>query len=241
MDKFDTEVRKEINSFLHDNVQFTSAEKRRIQEKISNQKSLGERINPVYWSVLTAAVVLSIFLSYSYLMDSRGGSSLTEQNSPTNEETSDLNGNQNSVYSGNPLSIGVIGEVPAFSSDRITFKSLEPNALKSKTKEFDAVFVTDRYFEELSTDEWTSTFEDLQIPAFFLGLDVQAFIFYEDGMEYNSLAYEANSHTQGIANSDAGRKSWEYGDPMASTDPKDTPEEIFHLIFEDIEKYQMNK
>lgn len=240
MDKFDHEVREELKSFLQENIQFTPEEKEQVQERIGSKKSKGLQFNPVYWTVLTAAIALSLFFSFFYLMDFLKNPSSTEQTGSVNEGIVDSTGEQKGVYSGKPLRIAVVGEIPEVVFDHVTLNQVEAEALKDNPHEYDAFFITDEHFEELAADEWTDTFESMPVPVFFIGLDVQAFIFHENDMDYNTHRYEANSHTQGFVGEKAGGKSWGYGDPIESTDPDDTPKEIFALIFEDIEEFQTN-
>ncbi|TWT13174.1 hypothetical protein [Planomicrobium sp. CPCC 101079] len=241
MDKFDHEVREQLKSFLQEKIQFTSEEKEQVHERILSKKSKGFQFNPVYWSVLTAAIALSLFFSFFYLTDFMKNPSSNEQTGSVNGGIVDTMGEQKEVYSGKPLHIAVIGEIPIVTSGQVTFNQVESEALKNNLQAYDAFFVTDEHFEELATDEWTDTFERMPVPVFFIGLDVQAFIFHENDLDYKSHKYEANSHTQGFVGEKAGGKSWEYGDPIESTNPGDTPKEIFALIFEDIEEFQTNK
>ncbi len=164
-----------------------------------------------------------------------------EQMSVSNEKIIDTTGSQISVYTGKPLRIAIIGEMPKVTSDRVTFKQVETAALQNNPQEYDAFFVTEEYFEELSSDLWTNTFENIPVPIFFIGLDVQAFVYYKEDMDYNADRYEATSHTQGFVREKTSRKSWGYGDPLKSTDPADTPKEIFALIFKGIEEFQASR
>lgn len=237
MDKFDQEIRKEMNSYLDQHVHFTFEEQEFIQQRILSKKSTRLNFNPVYWTVLTAAIALSLFFSFSYLGEFFNLSSLNGQTGSVNEGIGETAGEQNGVYSGDPLRIAVVGEIPEVASKQVTFKKVEATALKNSPQEYDAFFVTDVHFEELASDVWTDTFKRIPVPVFFIGLDVQAFIFTERDMDYKSQSYEANSHTQGFVGEAAGGMSWEYGDPIESTDPADAPKEIFKLIFEDVEEF----
>lgn len=229
-----------MNSYLHQHIHFTSEEQELIHRKILSKKSIRINFNPVYWTVLTAAIALLLFFSFSYLGEFFNLSSLNVQTGSVNEGIGETTGEQNGVYSGEPLRIAVIGEIPMVASEQVTFKEVEAAALKNNPQEYDAFFVTDVHFEELASDEWTDTFKRIPVPVFFIGLDVQAFIFTERDMDYKSQGYEANSHTQGFIGEAAGGMSWGYGDPIESTDPADAPKEIFKLIFEDVEEFQTN-
>lgn len=234
MDPFDKQTKKELHTFLKNNIQFTDNEKRRILKTINQQKKRSFPNSPVYWSVLTAAIGLFLFLSFSFITSYVTNPASTGQNAEGAAQPP-------TTYSGKPLRIGIIGEKPIYAFDQISFHEVEPDSLKQNSADYDAFFITDRYFEALSTDEWTETFTNIRTPVFFIGLDVQAFIYHTDNSDYGSGTHKANSHTQGFVGEGTGGTTWGYGDPTGSTDPEETPEKLFSLIFHDIEAYQSSK
>ncbi|MDX1770186.1 MAG: hypothetical protein R3328_01540 [Planococcaceae bacterium] len=67
MDRFDKDISQSIKGYLNKNVNFKWEEGQRIQNKIENKKLRISKFNPVYWSVLSFAVILFILLGSSYL------------------------------------------------------------------------------------------------------------------------------------------------------------------------------
>ena len=141
-------------------------------------------------------------------------------------------------YDGQLLNIGVLGEKPNHNFDNIAFHMTTSDSLKQWEQEkYDAYFVTEPYFKELSRNEWKSVFKNIRIPVFFINLNTEAFIYRAEDMHYNEYSPKALSHTQGFVRTNNGYKHWEYGRPMESTNVNDTPEWVFHSIFKDIEEY----
>nr|WP_106779231.1 hypothetical protein [Lysinibacillus timonensis] len=139
------------------------------------------------------------------------------------------------TYNGQSLHIGVIGESPNVNFNNITFHHTIPDLLYKE--EYDAYFITEAYFEELSTDEWTSVFDKLHTPVFFINLDVQAFIYRIDGMDYDKTSPKATEHTKGFVRVGDEFRGWAYGDPSGTTKQSDTPKWIYNAIFRDIEEF----
>lgn len=138
-------------------------------------------------------------------------------------------------YDGQPLSIGVIGEKPNKTYDNITFHTAEPDSLKQE--EFDSYFITDDYFTELSKEDWEPVFMNINTPVFFMNLEVQAFIYRMEEMNYEETSPKATEHTNGFVRTEDHIRSWGYGNPTESTDVNETPDWIFHSIFRDIEEH----
>lgn len=72
MERFETEVKKEVDDFLERNIRFTDEEGERIRERIAPKKNRPLRFSPVYWTVLAAAASLFIFISISYISSPNG-------------------------------------------------------------------------------------------------------------------------------------------------------------------------
>ncbi|RSL30375.1 hypothetical protein D7Z54_26410 [Salibacterium salarium] len=157
----------------------------------------------------------------------------------SSDEKVDINDETNATYDGTALTIGVIGEKLSKNVDNITFDSVEPSALKEE-EDYDAYFITEPYFEELSRDSWVSVFSNSPIPVFFINLDVQAFIYRVEGMGYDDTSPKATEHTKGFVRTGDTIKSWGYGDPSKATKVDTTPEWIFNEMYRDIENYVAN-
>lgn len=67
MERFDKEIKKEVDDFLKNNIHFTHEEGERIRERIVPKKKSALRFNPVYWTVLAAAASLFIFITISFI------------------------------------------------------------------------------------------------------------------------------------------------------------------------------
>ncbi|MBU8907473.1 hypothetical protein [Desertibacillus haloalkaliphilus] len=151
-----------------------------------------------------------------------------------NENTNESD-ERKAPYDGQLLNIGVIGEKPSKSFGNITFHSAEPDSLKQE--EYDAYFITEQYFEDLSHEGWKSVFMSINTPVFFLNIDVQPFIYRTEGMKYEETSPKATEHTSGFVITEDMIKMWGYGNPMDLTDVNRTPEWIFNSIFRDIEEH----
>lgn len=158
----------------------------------------------------------------------------------TNENTNEviISDGRKVEYNGRPLSIGVIGEKPSKAFDNITFHSAEPVSLEKE--EYDAYFITEHYFEELSQGHWKPVFKNINTPVFFINNNVESFIYRVDGMYYQNSP-QATMHTNGFVRNGDEYQIWGYGTPSGNTDVNDTPEWIFNSIFIDIEKYTAGK
>lgn len=246
MDQFEFEGKKEVKEFLEKNIRFTPAESERVREKIRQKRKKHLRVNPVYWTVLIAAASLFLILSLSFMDGSNtqfstGNPGISEPANSGDPTT----GMVSNAYEGEPLKIAVLGELPKSKFDNITFESAELEYLVKNTKGYDAYFVTDQYFEELATDQWTTVFKNIQVPVFFLGLDAKAFIFYENNMDYNDEAHSATSQVQGFVqvteDGEAVMKTWEIGDSTSSTYIENITEETYITLFNEIDKFYKMK
>ncbi len=139
-------------------------------------------------------------------------------------------------YDGSDLNIGVIGEIPDEDFDNVMFYSTDPESLK--VEEFDAYFITAPYFDELSQSEWTPVFSSIHVPVFFMNVDSIDLVFQHEDLSYEQAeAYPATEHTTGFVHKDDGMLGWGYGEPSNSTNINDTPDWIYHSIFNDIEEF----
>jgi len=149
----------------------------------------------------------------------------------------DQRNNTESEHSISELDIGVIGKTPENTFEKVTFSQVDPESLKKA--EYDAYFVTDKYFQELSQDKWVSVFSDLYKPVFFLNSNIEPFIFRVEHMQYDDGYPKATMNTGGFVKlkDQDGYKKWGYGDPDESTDVDHVSEWIFKEMFQDITDY----
>ncbi|WP_077588999.1 hypothetical protein [Planococcus lenghuensis] len=233
MDKFDKAVSEKLKKFAEDQVEFTLADRDRVHSGIRQRKRKTQPPRPVfYWTALVAAVSLAIVLSLSFFGDQSQTVGMPVPEEPTGE-----------IYDGSRLHIGVIGDMPAWSFSDVGFRSVTSDELRDNPKQYDAFFISAGYFDELSRNEWTEVFRNVETPVFFLNLDSAPEVFFTDGTDYGEAISEAVGNTVGFvtAGGESGdiEQSWAYGNPTPSTDPNDVPEPVYHAIFHDIEDYML--
>ena len=160
----------------------------------------------------------------------------TSEDNNSNHNKSNTN-NTDNTGTLKTLDIGIIGKMPKDSFENVTFHQTDPESLKKG--EYDAYFVTDEYFQELSEDRWVAVFLELHKPVFFLNANLEPFIFRVKHMEYDDGYPKATMNTEGfvkLKDKDSFKK-WGYGEPSESTDIDDVPKWIFNEIFKDINDY----
>lgn len=60
----DKKISEKVKSYLDENVEFTTVERKDIQMKIKQNKS--KKINPIYWTALASAAAIFLILSISF-------------------------------------------------------------------------------------------------------------------------------------------------------------------------------
>ncbi|RXJ04266.1 hypothetical protein DS745_02460 [Anaerobacillus alkaliphilus] len=142
-----------------------------------------------------------------------------------------------SVYSGRTLDIGIIGELPNQSFDRVTFHKIKPASLE--LEEFDAYFITRDYFSEVSQEKWAPVFSSIGVPVFFIDSDIQDFVYRKENYSYADLErFPSFEHTTGFLVKEDNILKTGYGTRTeADTFETETPAWIYDLIFKHIEEY----
>lgn len=141
------------------------------------------------------------------------------------------------AYTGEPLTIAVIGEVPEIREDQIDFEKIDLETLKSSQYNFtyDGIFIMKDHFEEASKKEYATNYKKSSIPIFFLESQKSYIPFINDNINYQnaSISDELNYAT-GIFILGEEMKYWGYGlynDVQNETNIKD----VYSRIFRDIE------
>lgn len=232
MDHFDKNIKSKLKEHADKHVSFTAADRNRIIQQVRRKQKERRHFQPVYLSVLTLTALFTILLTLS-LIDTSKQQVQEVQNALHEVALADR-------YEGRELTIGAIGELPDFSFDHVVFREAKPADLRENSGEYNAFFITEEYFKELSTDEWTAVFQSISTPVFFLNNNYNAVVFQSDGIDYREGAWESTKNTEGFVGEAFGETdimSWGYGSPTPSEAPADVPAHYFHLMFKDIEKY----
>ncbi|MFC5604632.1 hypothetical protein [Sporosarcina koreensis] len=210
MDRFETEIKKEVNDFLEKNIRFTHEEGERIRERIAPRKKRTIRFSPVYWTVMAAAASLFIFISISFISSPNGISiGNTTLLGFMNGEEQD-----SSIYKGKDLTIGVIGAAPEINEKQIAFQEISFEQFTiEEVRKFDAVFVMKESLSTAAEKQYTKIFTDSHIPFFFIDSNKGAYPFIEENLEYEEAAeipYHNYFATGYLASIDGEEMTWTY-------------------------------
>lgn len=224
MDRFDVELKKEVDQFLENNIHFTPEEENRMLEKVRQKRNRRLSFNPVYWTVVVAAASLFIFFSVYFVSDS--GGDLGASGGQGSQERS--------LYGGKALTIGVLGTPPDVKETQVAFQelSLEQFTIE-KVRDFDAVFIMKENLIEAAEEPYTEVFTDSHIPFFFIESNKGAYPFndetlgYEEAREIPYHDYYAHGYLVTI---EGMEMTW----PFESTEGNNAP--AFSKIFQTIEK-----
>jgi len=181
MERFETEIKKEVDDFLERNIRFTHEEGERIRERIAPRKKRALRFNPVYWTVFAAAASLFIFISISFI---NGPNGISSGNSTLLGFMNDKD-QHNSLYKGKDLTIGVIGAKPEVNEKQIDFQEIRFDQFTiEEARNFDAVFVMKESLSTAAEKQYTTIFTDSHIPFFFIDSNKGAYPFIDENLEY---------------------------------------------------------
>lgn len=220
MDRFDVELKKEVDQFLENNIHFTPEEENRIREKVRKKRKRRLSFNPVYWTVAVAAASLFIFFSVYFIGESGGNLGAPE--------------GQGSLYGGKALTIGVLGTPPDVKETQVAFQEISFEQFTiEKVRDFDAVFIMKENLAEAAEEPYTEVFTDSHIPFFFIESNKGAYPFNDEALGYEE-AREIPYHdyyAHGYLVTMEGREmTW----PFESAEGNNTP--AFSKIFQTIEK-----
>lgn len=141
-------------------------------------------------------------------------------------------------YNGKKLNIGVIGSLNR-EFKNVTLHKEIPVSLRDKRTPYDAFFITEEFFNELSKDKWSPVFAASNTPVFFIASEYDPFLFKMDGMDYSAFSPSATEAVSGFAldpdADDQAMQGWGYGKPGQSKEK--LPDWIFYSMFRDIESY----
>jgi len=141
------------------------------------------------------------------------------------------------AYSGETLSVGVIGEIPEIREGQIDFEKIDLETLKSTQYNFtyDGIFIMKDHFEEASKSEYASIYKRSSIPIFFIESKKSYIPFITEDLSYEGVSISDDlNYATGIFVLGEEMKYWGYGlynDTQNETNIKD----VYSRIFRDIE------
>ncbi|MDW0118362.1 hypothetical protein QTL97_15630 [Sporosarcina thermotolerans] len=210
MERFEKEIKKEVDDFLKRNIRFTHEEGERIRDRIAPKEKRAIRFNPVYWTVLAAAASLFIFISISFINNPNGISigNTTLLGFMNGEDQ------HNSLYKGKYLKIGVIGAIPEVNEKQIAFQEISFDQFTiEEVRNFDAVFVMKESLSTAAEKQYTKIFTDSHIPFFFIDSNKGAYPFIDENLEYEEAAEIPNHNyfaTGYLLTIDGEEMTWTY-------------------------------
>lgn len=209
MDNFDTKIRKEINGFLERNIQFTHKEKAQLQRKINQKEKKSLKFNPIYWIVLVSAASLFIFLSSSLV------GNMNNDTSNGNSTLPGFVGDQNEeVYQGEKLSIGVLGTEPKIREEQINFHEITFEQFTiEEVRKYNAIFIMEESLSTAAEKQFTSIFTDSNIPFFFINSNKGEYPFIDEELEYEEareIPYHDYFATGYLSTIEGSELTWTY-------------------------------
>ncbi|WP_342558377.1 hypothetical protein [Metasolibacillus sp. FSL K6-0083] len=104
---------------------------------------------------------------------------------------------ENQIYSGETLKIGIVGNAPDVQEKNIIFDEIEIEQLtqKNRISSYDAIFITEENLEEASEPQYADIYEKAEIPFLFIKSKKSYFPFisrelsYKDAKEVETQAY----------------------------------------------------
>lgn len=120
-----------------------------------------------------------------------------------------------SLYTGQGLSLGVVGEVPKIREEHVKFTSISFDELEDYTKlsaEYDAVFIMKEHLSEAAQGKYAKVYKNAGIPFFFIESKKLHMSFVVEELTYeDSLGTQTDLYAIGYLASDKGDRSWGYG------------------------------
>lgn len=104
-------------------------------------------------------------------------------------------------YQGSDLTIGVIGTVPDYKLNNITYIKEKLSDMKSNEYKYDAYIITKDNFQKASKQEYKKKLIKLDVPVFFIGLADKPYFIYTGDSEktYNeAFSHPEFGYTQGF-------------------------------------------
>lgn len=229
MDHFDNQIKKEVNEFLQKNIRFTQEEGESIRRKIQNKKSRSLKFDPVYWTVLVAAASIFIFFSASFIGDLRQNTTTGNYEIPGFVDEERQN---ESLYQGEDLSIGVLGNRPEINEEQINFRVISFKEFTiEEIRSFDAIFIMKENLSTAAEKQYTNIFTDSNIPFFFINSNKGAYPFIDENLEYNEareIPYHDYFATGYLFTPEGAEMTWTYESTIENN--KDAFSKIFKTI-----------
>lgn len=149
---------------------------------------------------------------------------------------------EDDMYDGEPLYIGVIGDIPQVREKNINFINTSFEELaKMDSLMHDAIFISENYLSEAATNENIQLYKKHKVPFFFIGTKALnlPFIDHENKLSYEEYAERINNTKHFITGIRYLGENYGYEDWKFSNDgnlDKINIENIYSLVFKEIEK-----
>jgi hypothetical protein len=117
-------------------------------------------------------------------------------------------------YTGEALTIAVVGTEPSYDFDNIQFSKVNIDNLFEEEGHYDALFVMEETFLETSKSKYAELYKVLPYPTFFIGLNQAYEAFIDD--ELTILDFEESDSTafaQGYFKHEHSEKFWTFVPP----------------------------
>lgn len=141
-------------------------------------------------------------------------------------------------YSGKPLTIGVIGELPEIETDQITLKPLSLNELTEETaRTVDGVLVMEDQLAEASKEEYVDLYKEAHVPFFFIESKMGLLPFLEKSLAYSEENFDSGfdpDYAYGLHMTEEDNlESWSFG-LLDDQENEKSIEDVFTRIFKSI-------
>lgn len=119
------------------------------------------------------------------------------------------------LYSGQSLSLAVIGEVPKVREEHIKFINISFDELEDYTKlssVYDAVFIMKEHLSEAAQGKYAKVYKNAGIPFFYIESTKSFMPFVAEELSYDDISDTGSGmYATGYLASDKGDRSWGYG------------------------------
>lgn len=145
--------------------------------------------------------------------------------------------NNQKLYEGKELNIGVVGEIPQVREDNVKFIQIEISDLEKENlnTNYDAIFINRDYHSQVAEAKYVQIYMDTKIPFFFIESKKAIVGFALEEISYDQAPdYLNNEFACGLmfVNNDE-YKSWDYG-LYNNTYNEDNVKEAYSRIFQTI-------
>lgn len=142
---------------------------------------------------------------------------------------SDIN---TSDYQGEELVIGIVGDVPDTENPMITYEKLTLENF-DKDEQLDGLIFNNKHmFQDLSYSKYTTIFQEMNIPVFFVGLNKPFYVFLQEDLNYDKTPdNETFAKVQGfVFDENKNRTTWEIHAEENTYNSVSTYNNIFNIM-----------